>query len=254
MGKGVSSIIGVNPEVVAANCKTILRKGGAMLGRSIVKTLHSAGTPEVRAVMVKAALWSVAALIGVFVMVVTLLGMVQFFQIGWLEMVTDVGLGFGTLVLVFLVFPMVVPVVATWFQEGLVPKLVTRYYPQWDKPVQQPALYYLRRDIMFVLLALGVNLCAVPFYFIPVVGIFLSIAINGYLLSRELFHIIAGMYLPVGEIEPLRLRNRRSIWSAGAVIAALMLIPGVNMLIPALAVALMLHVFAAVKNADGSIA
>ena len=105
-------------------------------------------------------------------------------------------------------------------------------------PVGRALLYGLR----FAGLSLLVNLAALTLIFIPVVNIIAFFAANAYLLGREYFELAAGRFRPMVEAARMRTEHRPTVLAAGALIAALVLVPFVNLLTPLFGVALMVHV------------
>ena len=95
------------------------------------------------------------------------------------------------------------------------------------------------------------NLIALPLYLVPGANIPVYLALNGYLLGREYFTLVAGQRLPLGELDQLR-RGSGDGWLAGALIALMLMIPGFNLIAPVVAIAFMVHlVMPAVLRAGG---
>ena len=96
------------------------------------------------------------------------------------------------------------------------------------------------------------NLIALPLYLVPGANVPVYLALNGYLLGREYFTLVAGQRLPLGEMDQLRRRQRGRLWLAGALIALMLIIPGFNLIAPVVAIAFMVHlVTPAVLRAGG---
>jgi uncharacterized protein involved in cysteine biosynthesis len=103
-------------------------------------------------------------------------------------------------------------------------------------------------------LTIALNLLALPIYLlIPAINLFLFYLLNGYLLGREYFDLIALRRLD-GVAARALWRERRGRWLlAGTAIAALLSLPVVNLAAPLIAAALMLHlVTEAAGIAEGS--
>jgi CysZ protein len=105
-------------------------------------------------------------------------------------------------------------------------------------PLGQALLYGLR----FAGLSLLVNLVALVLFFIPGVNVVAFFAANAYLLSREYFELAAGRFRPMAEAAEMRRHYRATVLAAGCVLAALMLVPIVNLVTPLFGIALMVHV------------
>lgn len=95
--------------------------------------------------------------------------------------------------------------------------------------------------LRFALLALLLNLGALALFFIPVVNIGAFFLANSYLLGREYFEMAASRFRPVEEAARLRREHRLTVMAGGAVLAALMLVPVLNLATPIFGIALMVH-------------
>jgi uncharacterized protein involved in cysteine biosynthesis len=102
----------------------------------------------------------------------------------------------------------------------------------------------------FAVVALLLNLLALPFYFVPGANVPVYLALNGYLLGREYFELVAGQRLPLRELGRLRRRQRSRLWLAGVAIAAMLIIPVFNLVAPVVAIAFMVHLVAPLQRPD----
>jgi uncharacterized protein involved in cysteine biosynthesis len=96
----------------------------------------------------------------------------------------------------------------------------------------------------FVLVALLLNLVALPFYFLPGANLPIYLGLNGYLLGREYFELVAGQRLRLREVAQLRRQQRGRLWLAGVAIAAMLIVPVFNLVAPVVAIAFMVHLVA----------
>ncbi|WP_395542131.1 EI24 domain-containing protein [Neotabrizicola sp. sgz301269] len=102
----------------------------------------------------------------------------------------------------------------------------------------------LRASINLIGLLVLVNLAALMS--VLVIGPFAPVlfwAANGWLLGREYFMLVALRRLPADEAKALRSRNGFTVWMAGALMAAPLSVPLVNLLIPVLGTATFTHIF-----------
>ena len=99
------------------------------------------------------------------------------------------------------------------------------------------ALYALR----FALLSILVNIIALLLLLAPGVNIFAFLVANGYLLGREYFELAAMRFRPPAEAKLMRKDNAATVFTAGALIAAFVSIPIVNLATPLFGMALMVH-------------
>lgn len=63
--------------------------------------------------------------------------------------------------------------------------------------------------------ALGLNLIAIPLYFIPVVNALTFYTLNGFLMGREYSTIIAARHMSYAEAVALRKRNAGAVFAVG---------------------------------------
>ncbi|TNE67962.1 MAG: hypothetical protein EP335_00390 [Alphaproteobacteria bacterium] len=71
----------------------------------------------------------------------------------------------------------------------------------------------------------------------------LFIIVNGYLLGREYFEMVATRHMPLREVTRLRKMHGGKIFMGGAAAAALFAVPFLNILAPIVTAAVMTHIF-----------
>ncbi|MBM6594007.1 sulfate transporter family protein [Microvirga pudoricolor] len=157
---------------------------------------------------------------------------------GYAEFLT----GFGLLVALVYLIPAVSAVVAGYFLDDVAEVVERKSFPGDPPgealPMGRALLYGLR----FAGLSLLVNLAALMVFLIPGVNIGVFFIANAYLLGREYFELAAGRFRPMKEAGCMRVENRLTVLLAGAVIAALLFVPIVNLLTPLFGVAMMVYV------------
>lgn len=153
---------------------------------------------------------------------------------------------FGTLssaVLAWLLFPGITPIVVVFFGERIA-KLIERHDYPAAAPARTPHFWKeLFSDIRFSLKAIGLNILVLPLYFFPVLNLIVFYALNGYLLGREYFKMVALRHVPLEDAEALRIANGRTIMTAGIVLTLLATIPIANLFAPFWGVAVMVHLY-----------
>lgn len=105
-----------------------------------------------------------------------------------------------------------------------------------------PIAQSLVLSVKFFGLVLLVNFVALLLLLIPGVNLIAFFVANGYLLGREYFELAAMRYRPAEEAKALRRQNAVRVLFAGFAIAAVVLIPVVNLITPIFATALMVRV------------
>jgi CysZ protein len=149
--------------------------------------------------------------------------------------------GAGLLVALIYVLPAVSALVAGYFLDDAAEIVERADFPTEPPgqalPVGRALLYGLR----FAGLSLLVNLAALTLFFVPVVNIAAFFAANAYLLGREYFELAAARDRPMEAAAQLRVQHRGTVLLAGAMIAALLLVPILNLVTPLYGIALMVH-------------
>lgn len=150
--------------------------------------------------------------------------------------------GAGLFVALAYLLPVVSAVVAGYFLDDVADIVEATDFPADPPgrplPMGRAILYGLR----FAGLSLIVNLAALLLFFIPVVNIGVFFVANAYLLGREYFELAAGRFHSIEDAARLRVANRGTVFAAGAIVAALVLVPVLNLLTPIFGAALMVHV------------
>jgi len=191
--------------------------------------------------------WSVGGAILVFVLlwlaVGWLLANTALTTIWWLDTVADVLGGLAVLVLSWLLFPGVVGLVAGVLLEPAADAVEARDYPNLLANRDQGWLEIVATVAKFAGIVIVANLIALPLYLVPVLNVGVFYALNGYLLGREYYELVAFRRLDPAAARALR-RERWGTWfAAGVVIAFLMTVPFINLIMPLIATAYMVHVF-----------
>jgi CysZ protein len=160
-----------------------------------------------------------------------------------LEGIASFLVGAGLLVPLFFMLPAVSALVAGFFLDDAAAIVERTDFPQDPPgeamPLGRAILYGLR----FAALSLAVNLVALALLFVPLVNVVAFFGANAYLLGREYFEMAAARFRPVPEAARMRVENRVAVLAAGAVLAALVVVPVLNLLTPLYGIALMVHVY-----------
>jgi CysZ protein len=159
--------------------------------------------------------------------------------------------GFGLFVALIYLLPAISAIVAGYFLDDVAEVVERKDYPA-DVPGQalpfgKSLLYGLR----FAGLSLLVNLGALLLFFIPGINIGVFFIANAYLLGREYFELAAGRFWPAEDVARLRTEHRGTVLAAGAVVAALVLVPVVNLITPVFGAALMVHLHKRLTHGAG---
>ena len=163
--------------------------------------------------------------------------------LGWAEWIVDVLGGFAALWLTWILFPAVITLVVGLLLEGVAEAVETRHYPNLPPAPAQSVLRSVINALRFAAVLVVLNLLLLPFLFFPPLFPFVFYAVNGYLLGREYFELVAFRRLSTGEAKALRKRHGGRLLVVGVLIAFLLTLPLINLLTPVVATAAMVHLF-----------
>jgi CysZ protein len=174
-----------------------------------------------------------------------------FFDWRPLNWLVDLLGGLAVLVLSWLLFPAVVTLIMSFFLERVAAAVEALDYPGLGPARRQPIAEMAGAMLRLMGLTLLLNLLAFPLYLIfPGINLFLFLALNGYLLGRGYFEVIALRRLDATAAKAVRNRFGGRIFVGGVVIAGLFALPFVNLVAPVIATAFMLHLFEALPRIE----
>ena len=160
----------------------------------------------------------------------------------------------GVLVASFFLFPAVMVVVMSFLLEDIAEAVEQRHYPELAPARGQPIAEAVMAALAFAALTLLLNLLALPLYllllFVPPLNLFVFYLLNGYLLGREYFELVAARRFDTAVVRRLRRSCRGRLLLAGAIIAFMLTVPFLNLVAPIVATGFMLHVFERLRRRE----
>jgi CysZ protein len=213
-----------------------------MLVESAAAALRQTFSPPLRAILWK----SLGLTVGLLLLVwLGLTRLIQAFQASHhistqypiLDNLAYYFAGFGLVVVLAYLMPAVSILVAGFFLDDAAEIVERTDFPDEPPGRAMPFGTALR----FAGVTLLVNLAALVIFFVPVIGIAAFFAANAYLLSREYFEMAAARFRPLPEAAEMRRIFSVRTLGAGCLLAALMVIPILNLLTPLFGIALMVH-------------
>ena len=210
--------------------------------------LRQLADPATRRLVLRSVLVASATFALLVVAVTIVLERIDATGFAWLDTILTIAGSAAALVLAWLLFPVVVAAALGWFAEDVARAVERRYYPDLPPPVGMGVGESVLATLRFTVVALVLNLLALPLYLLPGPNLLIYLALNGYLLGREYFELVAGRRLPWATVKGLRQRARARLWLAGAVIALLLTVPVLNLVAPVVAVAFMVHLFEGLRR------
>lgn len=149
----------------------------------------------------------------------------------------------GVLVVLFIFFPALSTVAAGLFLDKVADVVEGKYYPKLSPVQEMPLSSVIWMAVKLLTLTLVLNILVLPLYFIPLINLIVFYVLNGYLIGREYYEMVAQRHLPVGEIRSFRKTKMGGYLIFGAVVTFLLTIPFLNLLMPIIATAAMVHLF-----------
>jgi CysZ protein len=199
--------------------------------------------PRLQRLLLRCVLIAAATFVLLVVAVAAALAAIGPTGIAWLDVSLVIAGSGAAVVVAWLLFPVVVALSLNLFADEVVDAVEAQHYPHL------PAAAGLRLEetvavtVRLTAAAVVLNLLALPLYFLPGPNLLVFLALNGYLLGREYFELVALRRMSPQEAAQCRRALRARVWFAGAMIAGLLLVPFVNLVAPVVATAFMVHLF-----------
>lgn len=220
---------------------------------AFAKSLGQLSDPAIMRIVWKTMFFSLLLMIALVAGVWFLLGWLKFVDWAWLEGTIDVLGGLGAVFVAWILFPVAATAIVGFYLEDVADAVDRRHYPQLPDSRRQSIAEAVRSTVSFALVAIGLNLLLLPLYvvlmFFPPANFLLFLAVNGYLIGREYFEVVAFRRLEPAPATSLRRLNQGRLFFAGALIAFLFTIPVVNLIMPVVATMFMVHLFNSLPQA-----
>jgi len=212
--------------------------------------------PRILRILGACVLLSIACFVASWTGIAWLLTSTRLAEWDLLETMLDVLGGLATLVLTWFLFPVVTCAFVALFLDRIAAAVEAKYYPDLPRSPGIPWWQGLLCSLRFLGLVLVLNalllLLMMLLLFVPPAYPFVPFgyyAVNGFLLGREYFDLIALRRLDPGAARVLRSRHAGELFATGAVGAILLTVPFVNFVAPVLVTAAMVHRFEAWRRA-----
>jgi len=156
----------------------------------------------------------------------------------------------ASLLAVWLFIP-VAAAIATLYLDRIAAAVERRYYPDLPPAPGSPLLEQILDAVMLGLRVLALALLALILaILIPGLGLILGWAVTAYAIGRGLFIAVAMRRMSRDQAEWIYRRNRAAVLGQGAILALVTWIPLVNLLLPVLGIASMVHVLDIIMTQD----
>ncbi len=150
----------------------------------------------------------------------------------------------AVLLLTWVLFPAVATLAAAFFLDRVATAVEASDYPAKPPPRIRPMREAFTATARLMGLTILLNLLALPLYVLmPALNIFVFLGLNGYLLGREYFEVVALRRLDTMAAREMRRRFAGRLFLGGVTIAGLFAVPVLNLVAPVVATAFMVHLF-----------
>jgi len=154
--------------------------------------------------------------------------------------------GGAVVVLALLLFPASFGIVISIFMERIADIVESRYYPELGPAHGIPIWTGIWTGVVFLLVMIALNILLLPIYLVALFifgsGAVLFYALNGWLTARLYYEQVALRRRSPAEVKAWRRANVGVLWMTGTAIAFLGTIPVLNLIVPVLGTAAMVHV------------
>jgi CysZ protein len=231
-----------------------------MILSDFLKALGQLGDRRFRRVLLLGLGLTVALLFAVYAVFAFVLGLflpetVTLPVIGTVTWVDNLVSGASILLMIGLSVFLMVPVASAFtgmFLDQVADAVEDRHYPQLPDVPGVPFLEGLRDGLGFLGVIIAANLVALILYafFTPLAPLIFW-ALNGYLLGREYFQLVAMRRIGRKGAKALMKRHMGQVWLAGGLMAIPLTVPVVNLLVPVLGAATFTHLYHRVEGSSG---
>jgi uncharacterized protein involved in cysteine biosynthesis len=166
----------------------------------------------------------------------------------WIDRAIGVLGSIGAVFLAWILYPAMSAILVGFFLNSIAASVERRHYPGLPPPRRQSLGETLVIALRLGVLAIVINLIALPFYFWPAINLLVYYGLNGYLVAKEYFILIALRRLDVAAAYAMWRQYRLRLVLSGVAIAFLLSLPVVDLAAPVWAAALMLHLFEGLRS------
>jgi uncharacterized protein involved in cysteine biosynthesis len=158
-----------------------------------------------------------------------------------LSWVISIAAGVGVVVGGIFLMPAITSLIAGLFVDDVADLVEREYYPSEEPGAALPVTVATIEGVKIALLTLLVYLVALPFVLVAGAGFLVFFIATAWLLGKQYFELAAMRFRPPAEAKLMRKDNAATVFTAGALIAAFVSIPVVNLATPLFGMALMVH-------------
>lgn len=160
---------------------------------------------------------------------------------GWLSWLAQAGGGLAAVVLAWWLFLPVSAAIAAQLVEPVAAAVERRHYPHLPPPRGASVAAQAAFGLGFGLRLLLIQLLLLPLFFVPVLGLALALLISAHALGAGMMRQTAMLRMDAREARAAWQARRFSAWLLGLALAAMALVPVLNLLVPVIGTAASVH-------------
>lgn len=214
------------------------------------RSLSQLGDPAFLGVVVRGVAWALGCFLALHVLAVWTVHQVVTLE-GPLAWAADLLASVGASLVAMWLFVPVAAAIATLYLDRVATAVERRYYADMPPAPGSPLTEQILDGAMLALRILGLALLALILaVLIPGLGLLCGWAITAYAIGRGFFIAVAMRRMTRDQAEWLYRSNRSAVLCQGAILALFTWIPLINLLIPVLGAASMVHVLDLIMTRD----
>ena len=208
----------------------------------IARAISQLDDPAFRGVLWRSVGWSIGCFAALHFVAVWMVHRILDLH-GWLAWAADILGSVGASVLALWLFLPVAAAIGTLYLDRIARAVEHRYYPLLPPPEGASLLDQTWDGVAVALQILALNIVGLLLVFlVPGIGLVVGWMIAAYAIGRGLFVMVAMRRMPRPRAELLYRRRRGLILTQGATLALAAYVPIMNLLIPIVGVAAMVHI------------
>jgi uncharacterized protein involved in cysteine biosynthesis len=211
--------------------------------KALSRTAAQLADPAILGVLLASIAGAALVLVAAWFGVGALLARVTFSTTGWLDWLARIAIGAGAIFLTVALFGAIAAAIGSLLVERVAAAVERRYYPGLPPARHQKIAEQIYGLLSFLGAAVLFNVLALPLYLVWGANIPIFLLVNGYLLGREYFELVALRRVDFPTARRLWRTHRPRLVLCGIGIAGLSFVPFANLLIPVVATAFLVHIF-----------
>jgi CysZ protein len=216
----------------------------------IVRAVGQLDDPAFQGVMVRSLMWALACFLGLYTIAIWAVHRLLAFH-GWFAWTADILESIGASLLTLWLFLPVAAGIGALYCDRIASAVERRFYPWLPRAVSAPILQQAWDGVAVATNVLALSIAALVLtLLVPGLGLVLGWMIASYGIGRGLFVAVAMRRMPRSMAESLYLSRRGIVLVQGGILALAAYIPIMNLFIPVIGAAAMVHVLDIALSVD----